>query len=109
MFLRIRKKSSLCEFDCEENPEKGLKQSKRVFISLKWNLCICVGEKKNNRFEITVIILRSIRNVNLLFKKDFKIAELLSKSSFFLYLRYLPKNGEGNKQRRCRKYMRKSN
>ena len=41
-----------------------------------------------------------MRNVNLPFKKDFKIAELLSKISFFLYFRDRPKNGEGNKQRR---------
>ena len=98
MVLIIRKRSSLCEFDWEENPEEGLKQSKRVSISLKWNLSICVWErKKNNRFEITVIILRYTRNVNLLFKKDFKIAELLTKTSFFLYFRDRPKNGERNK------------
>ena len=83
--------------------EKSIHKFKMEFVYL------CVEEKKNNGFEIVIIILRTIRNVNLLFKKDFKIAELLSKSSFFLYLRYLPKNGEGNKQRRRRKYMRKSN
>ena len=65
---------------------------------------MCVREK-NNSLEITVIILRYKRNVNLLFKKDFKIAELLTKTSFFLYLRDRPKYGEGNKQRRRRKYM----
>ena len=65
--------------------------------------------KKYNRFKITVIIIRYIRNVNLLFKKDFKIAELLTKTSFFLYFRDCPKNAEGNKQMRRRKYMSKSN
>ena len=58
---------------------------------------LCVGEKKNNRFEITVIILRYTKNVNLLFKQDFKIAKLLTKTSFFLYFRDRPKNGERNK------------
>ena len=61
--------------------EKSIHKFKMEFAYL------CVEEKKNNRFEIVIIILRTIRNVNLLFKKDFKIAELLSKSSFFLYLR----------------------
>ena len=65
--------------------------------------------KKNNSFEIHVIILGYIRNVNLPFKKDFKIAELLTKTSFFLYFKSRPKNGEGNKLRRREKYMRKSN
>ena len=47
---------------------------------------LCVGEKKNNSFEITVIILRYTRNVNLLFKKDFKVVEVLTKTSFFFTL-----------------------
>ena len=66
-------------------------------------------EKKSSSFEIHVIILSYIRNVNLPFKKDFKFAELLTKTSFFLYFRNRPKNGEGNKLRRRRKYMSKSN
>ena len=70
---------------------------------------LCVGEKKNNSFEIIVILLRYIRNVNFLLVRDFKIAELLTKTPFFLYFRDRPKNGEGNKQRRRRKYTRKSN
>ena len=36
-------------------------------------------------------------NVNLLFKKDFKSEDLLTKTSFFLYFRDRPKNGERNK------------
>ena len=69
---------------------------------------MCVWEKKNS-FEIHVIILRYMRNVNLPFKKDFKIAELLSKISFFLYFRDRPKNDEGNKQRKRQNYMRNIN
>ena len=75
-------------------------------------MCICVytcEREKNNSFKIHVIVLRYVRNVNLPFKKDFKFAELLPKTSFFLYFRDRPENGEGNKQRRRRKYMRKSN
>ena len=64
---------------------------------------------KNNSSEIHLIILKYIRNVSLPFKKDFKFAELLTKTSFFLYFRDRPENGEGNKQKRRRKYMRKSN
>ena len=37
---------------------------------------VCMREKSNS-LEIILIILRYIRNVNLLFKKDFKIAKLL--------------------------------
>ena len=69
---------------------------------------VCEREK-NNGFEIYVIILRYIRNVNLPFKKDFKFAELLTKTFFFLYFRDSFENGERNKQRRRRKYMRKNN
>ena len=99
MFLRIRNKSLLCGFDWEENPEKGLRQWKKVSISRKQNLCICVWERKKiNSFEITLIIfLRHTKNVNLQFKKDFKSAELPTKPSFFLYFRDRPENGEGNK------------
>ena len=35
--------------------------------------------------------------MNLLIKKDFKIAELRTKTSFSLYLRARPKNDKGNK------------
>ena len=64
---------------------------------------------QNNSFKIHVIILMYIRNVNIPFKKDFKFAELLSKTYIFVYFRDRSENGEGNKQRRRRKYMRKSN
>ena len=53
---------------------------------------LCVGE---NSFVITVIILRYIRNVNPIFRKDFKIAELLTKTSFSLYFVTLLKMAKG--------------
>ena len=53
---------------------------------------MCVREK-NNSIEITLIIFK-------LYKKC-KTAEILTKTSFFLYFRDSPKNGEGNKQKRC--------
>ena len=80
MFPRIRKGTSLCGFDWKENPEKGLRQRK-------------LREKKNS-FEIHVTILRYVRNLNLPFKKGFKFPEILTKTSFFLYVRDRPKNSE---------------
>ena len=64
--------------------EKSIHEFKVEFVYL------CVGQKKNNICEITVIILRYIRNVNLLFKKEFKITEPLTKISFFLNFRDRP-------------------
>ena len=52
---------------------------------------------ENNSLEITKSFIRNISNVNLLFKKNFKSAQLLTKASFFIYFRDHPKNGEGNK------------
>ena len=73
-------------------------------------ICVYVCEReKNSSFEIQLIILSYIKNVNILFKKDFKFAKLLTKTSFFLYFRDRPENGEGNKQSGRRKYMRKNN
>ena len=57
--------------------EKSIPELKAEFVCI-----MCGGEKKNNSFEIHVIILRYIKNVNLPFKKDFKFAELLTKTSF---------------------------
>ena len=65
--------------------------------------------RKKKSFEIHVIILRNIRNVNLPFKKNFEFAELLTKIPFFLYFRDRPKNDEGMKLWRRQKYMCKSN
>ena len=59
--------------------EKSIPELKAGFVCI-----MCEGEKKNNSFEIHEIILRYIKNVNLPFKKDFKFAELLTKTSFFL-------------------------
>ena len=42
---------------------------------------------------------------SLLFKRDFKIAEILSKNILFLYFTGRPKNGKGNKQRRRPEYI----
>ena len=50
-----------------------------------------------------------MRNVNFLFKKDFKKVRLLTKKSFKLYFRAYPKHGEGEKQKRHTKFMRKTN
>ena len=55
--------------------EKSIPELKAEFV--------CVQEKEIS-FEIHVIILRNIRNVNLPFKMDFKLAEPLTKISFFL-------------------------
>ena len=62
-------------------------------------MCIYVNERE---MKITVqklqqSFIRNISNVNLLFRKDFKSAQLLTKTSFFIYFRDHPKNGEGNK------------
>ena len=83
--------------------EKGIPELKAKFV------CMCVWERKNNSFEIHIIILRYIRNVNLPFKKDFKFAELVTKTSFFLYFGDCSKSNGETKLRRRRKYKRKSN
>ena len=72
-------------------------------------ICVLVWQReKNSSFEIYVIILRYIRNTNLSYsKRILKLQNFLQKTSFFLYFRDRPKNGEGNKQRRRRKYMRR--
>ena len=61
-------------------------------------------KSKINSFGITAIIFKAS---NPLFKKDFKILELLTKISFFLYFRDLPKTTKEAKERR--KYKRKTN
>ena len=85
-----------------EAMEKSIPELKTEFV--------CMGvREKNNSFQIHKTILRYIRNVNLPFKKDFKFAELLTKTSFFLCFKDRPQNGQRNKQRRLRRYMWKSN
>ena len=49
MFPRIRKRSSLYGFDSKENPEKGLRQWKKVSMRRKRNLCVCVCERDRQR------------------------------------------------------------
>ena len=83
--------------------EKSIPEQKAEFV-----YC-CVREKKN-KFEISTIILRYIRNINLSYSKlILKLQNFLQKTSFFLYLTGRPKNCDGNKQKRRQKYMRKSN
>ena len=67
--------------------EKSISELKAEFV------CMCVWEKKQQQF------LRCI-------KKDFKFAEL---NILFLFFRERSINGEGNKLRKRRKYMSKSN
>ena len=55
--------------------------------------------EKFNSFEISVVIFsKHLRNLNLLFKKDFKCAELLTKASFSLYFRDRPKMAKERKK-----------
>ena len=58
-------------------------------------VCVCVCVCVRVRKELTALIsllsfLRHKRNVNLLFKIDLQSAELLTKTSFFLYFRDCP-------------------
>ena len=71
----------------------------------KSEICVYVCEReKKQRF------LRYIKNANLPFKKDFKFAELLTKTSFpFTLETVLKKAKQENKLRKRRKYIRKSN
>ena len=56
-------------------------------MNLKWNLCICVWEKKkDNSFENNVIILSYTKNVNFLFKRILKLQNILPKHPFFFTL-----------------------
>ena len=50
--------------------EKTIPELRAKFV------CMCAGEKKTQQFS------RYTRNVNVLFTKDFKFAELLTKRSF---------------------------
>ena len=73
-----------------------------VFKSLCVRVRVC--ERENNSFGITAIIFKAS---NPLFKKDFKSAELLTKTSFFLCFRDRPKTTKEEKERR--KFKRKTN
>ena len=63
-----------------EAVEKSIHKLKGEFAYLG------VREKRNNSFEITVIILRYIGNVNLLFKKVLKLQNFLLKYPFSFIL-----------------------
>ena len=89
---------------------KRLRQWKKASMSRKRNLRTYVLEKRKKQlwnFHNHFMIFKKCKS--LLFKRDFKIAEILSKNILFLYFTGRPKNGKGNKQRRRREYMHKSN
>ena len=80
--------------------EKCIHELKAGFVYL----CVCVCERERERekincFEITVFTFsKDLWNVNFLFKKDFKCAELISKMPSFLYFRDRPKMAEEVKE-----------
>ena len=79
--------------------EKSIREPKVKVV------CMCVREREKKQQ-----ILRYMKNVNLPFKKDFKFAELLTKMSFSFTLETVLKMAkQGNKLRKCRKHIRKSN
>ena len=93
VFLIIRKRSSLCGFDFDRNPEKGWGNEKKVHEQKAEFVYLRLREKKNNSFEISVIILGYIRNVDLSYsKRILKLQNFLKKASFFLYITGRPKN-----------------
>ena len=88
VFLRIRKRSSLCGFDFEGNPEKSWSNGKKYPWAESGIVYLCVREKKNNSFEISVIILRYIRNVNLSYsKRILKWQNFLRQKRWWKYMR----------------------
>ena len=82
--------------------EKSIHELKAEFVCLKVCVCLREGERKNS-FGITAIIVKAS---NPLFKKDFKSAELLTKTFFFLYFRDRPRMT--NEAKECRKYKHKT-
>ena len=64
--------------------EKSIPELKAEFV------CMCLREKNSHS------------------KRILNLQNFLLKLPFFPYFRDLPENGKGNKQRRRRKYMRKS-
>ena len=77
-----------------EAMEKSIHELKVEFV----HLCVCEGEReKNNIFEITVIIFRAYKKCKSPIQKEF-LKGLLTNTSFFLYFRDRPKNGEGKKR-----------
>ena len=76
-----------------EAMEKSIHELKVEFV----HLCVCVWERKNNSFEITVIIFRAYKKYKSSIQKEF-LKGLLTNASFFIYFRDRPKNDEGNKR-----------
>ena len=69
--------------------KKGIHELKAEFAYWLW------GREKNSfSFEITVIIFKAYKKCS----NSKRSAELLTKTSFFLYFRDRPKNGKGNKR-----------
>ena len=85
-FLKIRKRSSLCGFDFEGNPEKGWGNGKKVPMSRKQNLCTSVLERKKQLWNFCNHFKLYKKCKSLLFKTNFKIAELLTKNILFSLL-----------------------
>ena len=81
--------------------DNGIHELKPKFVYLY------VKDKKNEQFQNYCNHFWGIRYVNLLFKKDCKGVEFLTKIYVFLYIMVDHKNGEGNKQKRSWKYMQK--
>ena len=88
VFLRIRKRSSLCGFDWEESPEKGWGNGKKYYelkaefasLSVCVSVCVCVCVCVFVCEKLTALMsLQSFpryrRNVNLLLKKKLKVQD----------------------------------
>ena len=92
VFLKIRIRSSKCGFDWEGNPEKGWGNGKKHSWTAESGICVLVYQREKNNFEITVIILWCIRNVNFSYsKRILKLQNTFTKTSFFLTIETLLK------------------
>ena len=61
----------------------ALERINNPYIELIAELCFSKNQKSESEFVF-------LRNVNLLFKKNFKKAKLFTKAAFFLYFRDYP-------------------
>ena len=102
---------ALCFWESERDPgyldliekkilEMGWGNGKK-FAWAESGICVFACDRKKNSFEITVIVFKAYKCI-----RNVKAQNFLS---FFLYFRDCPKNCEGNKQKRRRKYVRMSN
>ena len=78
----------------------ALERSNNSYIEWIAEPCVSKNQKSESEFVF--------KKCKSLIQKEFKSAELLTKASFFIYFKDRPKNGEGNKQGRRRKYARQS-